>query len=57
MAQGKFTKEEAQATREAVEELFRAIPKSKRMGYIGHLNDILLFLQAAARHAPDEKEL
>lgn len=55
MAQGEFTKEEAAATRVAVEELFDAVPKSKRGEYIGHLNDIYLFLEAAKAAAPEEK--
>ncbi|NUQ33350.1 MAG: hypothetical protein HUU29_00220 [Planctomycetaceae bacterium] len=56
MAQGEFTKEEAQTTREAVEEMFDAIPKTKRINFIGHLNDILLFLTAAKNAAPSENE-
>lgn len=56
MAQGQFTKEEARATREAVEEMFKAIPKSKSLGYIGHYNDVLLFLGAAEVAAPGEGE-
>jgi hypothetical protein len=55
MAQGDFTKEEAKATEEAVKELFDAIPKSKRMGFVGHLNDIYLFLGAAGKAAPNEQ--
>ena len=57
MAQGEFTKQEASRTKEAVDEMFEAIPKSKRMGYIGHLNDIFLFLLAAEKAAPDEPEV
>jgi len=57
MAQGQFTKQEAEETKKAVEELFEALPKSKRLGYIGHLNDIFLFIGAAGRAAPDEKDL
>lgn len=56
MAQGEFTKQEAKRTEEAVSEMFDAIPKSKRMGYLGHLNDICLFLSAAKKIAPDESE-
>lgn len=52
MAQGEFTKDEAKATREAVNEMFEAIPESERMEYIGHLNDVLLFLEAAESYAP-----
>lgn len=53
MAQGEFTKEEAQATIEAVDEMFKAIPKSKSMDYLGHFNDIMLFLEAAKRNTPE----
>ncbi len=54
MAQGEFTAEEAKATREAVDAIFTALPKTKQMNYIGHLNDILLFLSAAERAASTE---
>lgn len=54
MAQGEFTKWEAKRIREAVEDMFEGIPKTRRMGYIGHLNDILLFISAAEKVAPDE---
>jgi len=53
MAQGQFTKEEAAETVNAVEELFDAVPKSRRPHFVGHLNDILLFLDAAKKAAPD----
>ena len=56
MTQGEFTKEEGKATLEAVDEMFKAIPKTRAMGYIGHLNDICLFLEAAIRNAPEEKK-
>ena len=55
MAQGEFTKEEAEETLEAIDELFEAIPKSKRLNFIGHLNDICLFIEAAKEAAPKEK--
>lgn len=54
MAQGQFTKEEAQATIDAVKEVFEALPKTKLLGFIGHINDIYLFLDAAKRAAPNE---
>jgi Asp-tRNA(Asn)/Glu-tRNA(Gln) amidotransferase C subunit len=56
MAQGQFTKEEAEQTKKAVEEMFNAIPKSRRMEYVGHLNDIFLFIEAAQKVAPSESE-
>jgi hypothetical protein len=55
MAQGEFTKQEAAATQDAVEEIFHALPKTKQVGFVGHLNDISLFIQAAAKAAPDEQ--
>lgn len=54
MAQGEFTKEEADRTKEAVEDMFKGIPKTRQMNYIGHLNDILLFVEAAKKNAPNE---
>ena len=56
MAQGEFTQEEAAATIEAVEELYDAIPKTKQMNFIGHLNDIFLFVEAAKREMADDTE-
>lgn len=56
MAQGDFTKEEAAETIKAVNELFEAIPKSKRTNFIGHLNDISLFIEAAGRAAKAKKK-
>jgi hypothetical protein len=55
MAQGDFTKEEIGEVRKSLDEMFEAIPKSKRMFFIGHLNDVHLFLSAAEKIAPAEK--
>ena len=54
--QGDFTKAEATATLEAVDELFKGLPKTKQAEYLGHLNDICLFLEAAKRAAPEKPE-
>ena len=56
MTQGKFSKEEAKATKEAVEEVMKAFPKSKRSEFFGHFNDIMLFLDACEEAAPNEKQ-
>jgi hypothetical protein len=56
MAQGEATKEECRETQKAVSELFDALPKSKRGEYIGHLNDISLFLAAAEKVLPAAME-
>jgi hypothetical protein len=56
MTQGKASKEEAKATKIAVDEMFEAIPKRKSLDYIGHLNDICLFLEACIRELPSEEK-
>lgn len=55
MAQGEFTKEEAKQTFDAFKEVYSALSKPKRREFIGHANDIYLFLSAAERNAPPEK--
>ena len=54
MAQGEFTKVEAAETEKAVDEMFKALSKPKQAEFLGHLNDIFLFLAAAKKVAPDE---
>lgn len=54
MAQGQFTKQEADETSTAVSEIFKALPMKKQREFFGHWNDILLFIAAAKRAAPDE---
>lgn len=51
MAQGEFTKEEADQTVEAFSEVFKALSKPKQREFLGHANDIYLFLEAAKRAA------
>lgn len=43
------TKEEITLLLKALTQMFDAIPKSRRMEYVGELNDISLFLEAARR--------
>jgi len=57
MAQGQFTKEEAKATREAFDEIINSLSRNKKMEFIGHMNDIYLFLSAAEKAAPAESEV
>lgn len=52
--QGYFTKQEAEATRTAVDEMFSGMSKHKQLSFVGHLNDIILFISAAKSNAPDE---
>ena len=56
MAQGEFTKEEAEETITAVNELYEALHQTRRREYIGHLNSIFLYLEASKVAAPDQKE-
>lgn len=56
MAQGEFTKQEIEETRTAVQDMWEALTKNKRMEFFGHLNDIFLLLDAAKVHAPDENK-
>ena len=53
MPNKRFTKEEATETIKAVEEMFEAIPKTRHLDYLGHLNDILLFIESARVAAPE----
>lgn len=54
MAQGEFTKEEAVEVRKSFDEIFKALSRSKQMEYLGHANDVYLFLSAAEKVAPSE---
>ena len=56
MSQGKATKQEAAETIKAFKEVLDAIPKSKQLDFIGHANDMYLFLEAAQRVLPEEKQ-
>lgn len=44
-----FTLERAKEVREIVEDMYRGLPKARKLDYIGHLNDILLFIGAAEK--------
>lgn len=56
MGIGDFTKENASRALNTVSDMFEAIPKSKRGGYLGHLNEVSLFIEAARRIAKPEKK-
>jgi hypothetical protein len=56
MAQGEFTKEECNAANEALTEVMEAFPKSKALYFIGHFNDIFLFLSAVKKHIENEEK-
>ena len=56
MAQGEFTKEEADETMAAVKEVIETLSKKKKIEFFGHFNDIGLFIAAAKRAAPTEAE-
>ena len=54
MTQGKFSKEECASCEDALKEIMEAMPKSKVVDFIGHFNDLFLFLTAAKAVAPSE---
>jgi len=55
MAIGDFTKENADVVGETAEDMFKGVPKRKQMDYIGHLNEILCFVEAAKKAAPAQQ--
>ncbi len=57
MSQGDFTKEEAVETEQALDEIMKGMSKSKSIAFIGHFNDIFLFLKAAKENAPSEEDV
>lgn len=38
------SKEDVKNAREAVDEMFKALPKTKQASYLGHLNEVLVLL-------------
>ena len=56
MALGDFTKENAVVIEEALDEMFKALSKPKQREYLGHLNEICLFVTAAKNAAPTKEE-
>jgi hypothetical protein len=56
MAVGDFTKEEAVVVQNCVNDMFNALTKKKQLEFLGELNEILCFVSAAKRVAPDEAE-
>ena len=54
MAQGDFTREEAKLMEETFNEVFKALPEKKQIEFLGHANDIYLFLAACQRECPAE---
>jgi len=55
MATGDFTKQEADATTEALNEIMKSMSKTKCLDFLGHFNDIFCFITAAKAAAPDKK--
>lgn len=55
MAQGDFTKEEAGEMENVAKEIMDAFPKKKLGEFIGHFNDLFLFIAAAKKNAPETK--
>lgn len=51
-----FTKEAAENAEQAVDQMFKALPKKKQGEFLGHLNEVCLFIEAAKKEAPAEDE-
>lgn len=56
MSETRLTKEEAKSCYDAVDEVMKAFPKSKVGSFLGHFNDVLLFLGEAKSKLPSKKE-
>lgn len=54
--QGKFCKAEAKHVTEGMNEVLKALPRAKKMEFLGHFNDLFLFLAAAEKAAPEKPE-
>jgi hypothetical protein len=52
-----ITKERVDVANAALTEMFDAIPKSKRFGYLGHLNKISLVIEELQRQVKKQGEL
>ena len=57
MTQGKASKEEAKESQIALDEIMKAMPKTKVVEFVGHFNDLFLFLTAAEKVLPLEEEV
>jgi len=53
---GDFTKDEATDCMSAAQEMHAALPRGRQAAFSDHLNDLLLFLDAARSAAPSEVE-
>ncbi len=49
MSQSDLTKENAINCIEGLEEVMKAMPKSKALDFVGHFNDLFLFLEACKK--------
>jgi len=56
MTQGKFSKEECKSCEDALNEIMKAMPRTKAIEFVGHFNDLFLFLTAAKEAAPNEEK-
>ena len=52
----RLNKEEAENCYEAVDEIMKAFPNSKVGEFIGHFNDVLLFLGEAKKNLPEKEK-
>jgi hypothetical protein len=51
-----LTKADAQNAEECATEIMDAFPKSKKVAFFGHFNELLLFIGACKQQLPDAEE-
>lgn len=56
MAQGEFTKEEAEHAEACAKTIIDLLPKAKMINVMGEMNDLYIFLGVAKSAAPSAKK-
>jgi len=57
MAQGDFTKQEAEQTTRTIREMYDALPQGRKFEFSWRFTDAVFFLTLASLAAPDESAL
>lgn len=56
MTQGKASYEEAEQSIIALQEIMKGMPKKYLFGFVGHFNDLFLFLDSVKKVLPKEEK-
>lgn len=54
--ENRFNKTEGRELKEALNDIMKAMPKTKVMNFVGEFNDLFLFMSAAIEAAPEKSE-